>query len=85
MYVKRPTRWRDVPVVAGRVILLVYKPWDAVNLAAASPEGGHHPTLRRLGLRLRAGVCGRYVTLCLDPAIIAGAGVWRPYGSCPAT
>jgi 3-oxoacyl-[acyl-carrier-protein] synthase III len=35
MYVKRPTRWRDVPRRRDDVFLPVYKPWDALELSAA--------------------------------------------------
>ncbi len=39
MYVKRPTRWRDVPRRRDDVFLPVYKPWDALELSAAIEAG----------------------------------------------
>jgi 3-oxoacyl-[acyl-carrier-protein] synthase III len=39
MYVKRPTRWRDVPRRRDDVFLPVYKPWDALELSAAIETG----------------------------------------------
>jgi 3-oxoacyl-[acyl-carrier-protein] synthase III len=39
MYVKRPTRWRDVPRQRDDVFLPVYKPWDALELSAAIEAG----------------------------------------------
>jgi hypothetical protein len=39
MYVKRPTRWRDVPRQRDDVFLPVYKPWDGLELSAAIEAG----------------------------------------------
>jgi 3-oxoacyl-(acyl-carrier-protein) synthase III len=39
MYVKRPTRWRDVPRQRDDVFLPVYKPWDAVEQSAVIEAG----------------------------------------------
>ena len=39
MYVKRPTRWRDVPRHRDDVFLPVFKPWDVAALTAAIESG----------------------------------------------
>jgi 3-oxoacyl-(acyl-carrier-protein) synthase III len=39
MYVKRPTRWRDVPRGRDDVFLPVYKPWEAAELSAVIEAG----------------------------------------------
>ncbi|HEV8311308.1 MAG TPA: 3-oxoacyl-ACP synthase III family protein [Methylomirabilota bacterium] len=39
MYVKRPTRWRDVPRGRDDVFLPVYRPWEAAELSAAIEAG----------------------------------------------
>jgi 3-oxoacyl-(acyl-carrier-protein) synthase III len=39
MYVKRPTRWRDVPRQRDDVFLPIYKPWDAAELSAVIEAG----------------------------------------------
>ncbi|MBI3458139.1 MAG: ketoacyl-ACP synthase III [Candidatus Rokubacteria bacterium] len=39
MYVKRPSRWRDVPRRRDDVFLPIYKPWDAEELTTAIEAG----------------------------------------------
>jgi 3-oxoacyl-(acyl-carrier-protein) synthase III len=39
MYVKRPTRWRDVPRQRDDVFLPVYKQWDGLEFSAAIEAG----------------------------------------------